>query len=105
MLVKKIITVSQKGITYKENKEIKFIDFKICNRNWKEDCRVKGKSEEYVLETVCVGERGGRYFIFYTEPRIMLEFKRSLSCLNPRKLYNELYMKIIEMGWSTYDIS
>lgn len=105
--MKRIIRITNKGIEYEDRgKQIKFIDFEECNTNWKDYHRDKENiTEKYISETVCVGERNWLQFSFYTNPKTEIKFKRSFWCINPKKAYFDLYHKIIEMGWSTYDMS
>ncbi len=68
----KIITVTQGGILYRDEKSIvQWIDFKACNANW-----VKGYKKPLEEEARIVGWR--HYYLPYvelaTEPKIRLEF-------------------------------
>ncbi len=105
--MRKIKSISYDGIHYIDDTgQTQFIDFKQCNSNWKENNKGKtGVTEEYLAETVCIGERGGLYFVFYTEPKTVINFKRSIWCLKPRKAFYKLQMDIVYSGWSTYDLS
>jgi hypothetical protein len=107
------VNVTQEGIQYiDENGNRQIIDFETCRKNWVE---YVNNSEDFAVsnlsisETSCVAWRDithkPPYIEFFTEPRIRFEFKFSLWCLSPKQAFIRVQMKIVESGWTTYDLS
>ncbi len=109
----KIKNITENGIQYTDNSgNLGFIDFEVCRENWTE---YVNSSEDFnvtnlsIDETKCVGYRNitdnHPYIDFFTEPKIRFEFKFSLSCLFPKQAFIEMQARIIQVGWTTYDLS
>ncbi|NQX66668.1 hypothetical protein HQN90_11070 [Paenibacillus alba] len=107
----KIVEVTSIGITFVDSYVMtKFIDFKECNENWvMYNKRKKNWSEDeveqYRTKSKCVGQRDicGKpcYFEFFTRPFTKIEFTNFLA----QNHFRDLQRKILEVGWTTFDLS
>ncbi|WP_216625426.1 hypothetical protein [Paenibacillus phytorum] len=106
----KIREVTSEGFTFVNfDKEI-FVDFKECNENWvmynkRERNWTDEEVQVYRAKSKCVGQRDicakPSCFTFFTKPFTKIEFTN----LNAKKEFREFQMKIIEVGWTTFDLS
>jgi len=115
MRYKDIVKVDEKGLKYKDNDHIeKFVDFETCKssfvRYMAEQYKLSSEEEQDLQQrskTVACRDASAKpmYFEFFSNPRIRVDFPRTLYCLNPYSNFSKLQHAIINAGWTTFDLS
>ncbi|RIX59227.1 hypothetical protein D3P08_03465 [Paenibacillus nanensis] len=107
----KIMEVTTEGFRFidKDGKHT-VVDFKQCNENWIRYQKTRNRwsdeeAQEFRKKSNCIGQRDicakPCYFTFFTEPYTKIEF----NGLRAKKKFRHFQMKIIEAGWTTFDLS
>lgn len=112
---KDIVKIDEKGLYYHDSDHIeKFIDFEICNSRFvkymieqnnlsiEEAEDLKQRSKTVAWRDVTARPM---YIEFLSDPRIKFDFPRSLFCLNPYRKFSMLRQDVINVGWTTFDLS
>lgn len=99
-----IESINKDGLTVKNGNKFVFISFEECAKNY--------ALENSLKKSRCVAERDitKLIFIFYTEPKIRLTFKKRffidwLPFKHATSEFRELQKAIISYGYTTYDLS
>lgn len=99
---KQIQHFDKNGIVFEDGTRIMYDE---CRKNWAETKGVKFE------DTSCVAERNITayvpYFLFYTNERIKVIFKKSILPWNTqyKKKFMNVQIKLNHLGYSTYDCS
>ncbi|MGF7036097.1 hypothetical protein J2T17_007148 [Paenibacillus mucilaginosus] len=103
--------VTSEGFSFIDNSgKESSVDFKECNENWVSYHKRKNnwsdvKAQEFHNQSKCVGQRDicakPCYFKFFTKPFTKIEF----TGLNAERKFRDFQTKIIEVGWTTFDLS
>ncbi|UKS28530.1 hypothetical protein LOZ80_06245 [Paenibacillus sp. HWE-109] len=106
----KIREVTLEGFTYVNLDKETFVDFKECNENWvmynkRKNSWTDDEVQAFRTKSKCVGERDicakPCCFTFFTKPFTKIEFTN----FNAKKEFRDFQMKILEVGWTTFDMS
>ncbi|NOU87513.1 hypothetical protein GC102_17225 [Paenibacillus sp. LMG 31460] len=106
----KIGEVTSEGFTFVNLGKETFVDFKECNENWvmynkRKNNWTDDEVKDYRTKSKCVAERDicakPCCFIFFTKPFTKIEFTN----FNAKKEFRDFQMKILEVGWTTFDLS
>lgn len=91
--------ISKKGILFHDGF---FVDFELCRSNFAE------KHNIHMDEVTCVAERDitarDPYFLFFVDSGVVVYFKKDIFG-RWDKHFHDLYFGIIELGYSTFDLS
>ena len=103
VICRKVIDVTQKGVTLECNGEKLYIDFNDCVKNFSLEKREKSQ---------CVATRDitTLSFTFYTHPKTKVIFKRNvfndiIMGKTAKSKFFDMQKSIIEAGYTSYDLS
>ena len=98
-----VIDVTKEGITLESAREKIYIDFDDCVKNFSLE---KGK----VCKCVATRDITTLSFVFYTQPKTNVVFKRSffrdlIAVKSATSKFLDLQKAIVEAGYTSYDVS